>query len=166
MLWLLRGRWMQVDRLQSELAGARESLRQAEEATRSATAEGQRLREQTEELQAQGRALSEMQQQAQKYNAQLQEYNAKMQKELQVRLGGEASRLADRRQAGSLEEHIAWTPMVQEMEVGWDDMHVADVCLQQLDVDRILLSSSFFAVPQHKAASAWLGSSTCMLGKQ
>lgn len=79
---------LQVERLQSELAGARDSLRQAQQAERSAAAEGQRLREQAEELQAQGKALSEMQQQAQKYNAQLQEYNAKMQKELQVWRGG------------------------------------------------------------------------------
>lgn len=75
---------LQVEKLQGQLAGARDSLQQAQQAERSAAAEAQRLREQAEELQAQSKALSEMQQQAQTYNAQLQEYNARMQKELQV----------------------------------------------------------------------------------
>ena len=88
----------QVGQLQAELAAARDSLREAQEAARLAEGEGQRLREQAEELQGQSRALSEMQQQAQKYNAQLQEYNSTMQGELQV----------GRQQAGQARGNSSW----------------------------------------------------------
>ena len=77
-------RTLQAEQLQSELAAARDSLRQAEEAARSSAVDAQRFKEQADELAAQGRALSEMQQQAQKYNAQLQEYNTRMQGEVKV----------------------------------------------------------------------------------
>lgn len=100
----------QVQRLQSELSGGRESLREAQDAARTAEAEGRRLREQTEELQAQGKALGEMQQQAQKYNAQLQEYNSKMQGELQganealARVQSEKAALAE--ECAALKGHV------------------------------------------------------------